>query len=315
MRLPGGPEDSSLGIRLSGVDALSAAVEVDIRNLPALLMRYKEQSELSEYRNGGFAFVDFMQAVAATGLRNELNTLLLTMLQNNGAAEAQCERPFGFSMVIPTIIDFSTTDGFRYSTNIKRHPLRHDINVNSFLTHKLDGRDAKSRELGTRRAVYGFSGTQQITQTWSALECLTGELEHLGKRYVLNSRNWYRVDSDYVKDLDNYIATIPKYGLKLPQYSGGTEKDYNIGVARNFADIYNFDRRLIHPVSKQSIEYCDLYTESQGYRDLIHIKHGTSSAVLSHLFPQGTTSSEVSADYDVCRDQAAKMVDDSLRNF
>jgi uncharacterized protein (TIGR04141 family) len=56
------------------------------------------------------------------------------------------------------------------------------------------------------------------------------------------------------------------------------------------------------------MEYCDLYTETLDFRDLIHVKHGTSSAVLSHLFSQGTTSAEACLDYAICREQADELV-------
>ncbi|MGB7207894.1 MAG: TIGR04141 family sporadically distributed protein [Pyrinomonadaceae bacterium] len=311
----GTPEDDpTLGKRLSGIDALSAYVEVDLESLPDLLRRYFTKSEEIAYRERGFGFVDHMRAVTTSVLKNELNEILLQKL--NGRMDDLRNRragAFEFELIIPEVINFTRTNGFRYSNNVKRYPIRHDISLNTFLSYKMERGPIVDMESLRRSPVYGFNGEIELTDTWSAFKCIVGDMEHNGWKYVLNDGNWYRVNQDYVAELNLFIEEqIPVYEHAFPLYNGGTEQTYNKNVANTTDGFSNFDGKLIHPVSGQKYEYCDLYTETLGFRDIIHIKHGTSSAVLSHLFSQGTVSAELCSDHDVCFNRAKEMVEDAL---
>ncbi len=309
----GTPEaDRSLGKRLSGVDSLSATVDVDLRSLPNLLRKYLEQSNATRYKEK-FEFVDHMSAVTSGELKDQLNTALIRLLNERGEMLRKNRiSPFGFELAIPEVIDFSRTLEFGYSHDRTRTPVRHDIGIDTFIAHRMAKELPNNIEQLKRSAVYGFDEFGLVSGSWSVFECLSGEINHNGEHFVLSDRNWYRIEKDFVKQLDSDINAIPKYEAKLPAYEGGIELAYNKGVAKELGGFHCFDQQLIHPVSRQKIEYCDLYTETFGFRDAIHVKHGTSSAVLSHLFAQGTTSASVCTDYEKCRLDAEKMIAEAL---
>lgn len=301
-----------LGIRLSGVDALTATVRVELDGLPELLRRYLAQSKLTVYRERGFAFVDHMRAVTKLDLRAALDQLLVDQLETGLEELRHHITPrFTFELIIPDVIDFADTQIFSYSRDIRRVPVRHDVSLTTFLTHRTAGWNPTSESL-RRAPVYAFSGDGQLTHTWQAYKCLVGDLQHNGSHYVLNDGNWYEIGHDYIADIDNKVAGIPRYEQEFPLYSGGGEAAYNANIAATIPGYFNFDRQLLHPISQQKIEFCDLYAEVHNHKDLIHVKHGTSSAVLSHLFAQGTVASEVCADFEVCKNQSEDMIRNAI---
>jgi uncharacterized protein (TIGR04141 family) len=307
-------DEQSFGQRISGVDALAAVVQVDLAGLPALLGRYLKQAGLEDYKKH-FAFVDQMRAVSTKRIKDALNELLVSYLNDRieQLKKRIAKKDFPFELVVPEVLDWSYTNAFAYGLNRAKEPARHDISIDTFLAH-YSGKNGRSVNYDSlkRSPIYALDGSGFETHTWSAYKCLVGDMSLEKKKYVLSDGHWYQVDSDYVAELEEFISNIPPYEQVFPSYNGGDEKDYNINVAATMKGFYNFDRQLIHPITKQSIEFCDLYTENHGYRDLIHIKHGTSSAVLSHLFAQGTTSSDLCADFSKCKDEADKMVCDAL---
>lgn len=68
------------------------------------------------------------------------------------------------------------------------------------------------------------------------------------------------------------------------------------------------DKRLVK-ADKSTFEMCDILTCD---KKLLHIKHFTSSAVLSHLFNQGLVSAECLKDKNI-RKQANKQIDGGFR--
>jgi uncharacterized protein (TIGR04141 family) len=72
----GKPTDETLGRRLAGMDALSAAVTVDLSGIPSLLERYLKQSKQTEYRRS-FPWVDQVREIGDASTVAQLDSILV----------------------------------------------------------------------------------------------------------------------------------------------------------------------------------------------------------------------------------------------
>lgn len=309
-------EEFRLGERMSGVDSLSTSVRTELSDLPSLLRQYQTQTGLETYKENGFGFVDHMRSITSKSMKDDLNNILIECL-NNRAEQIRRNilEPFDFELIIPDVLDFSRTIQFSYTESSKSMPFRHDVNINSFVEYKARGNNAITFQNLENSLVYAFTADGTKTHSWRAYKCLIGEIEKDGYKYVLNDGNWYQIGLDFAYALDRFIENIPPYEFEFPRYAGGDEAAYNETIANNVRGFVNFDRKLLHPVKGQRVEFCDLYTENYGYMDAIHVKHGTSSAVLSHLFSQGTTSAEICTSYPQTWLEAEKMIEEKIEHL
>jgi uncharacterized protein (TIGR04141 family) len=68
------------------------------------------------------------------------------------------------------------------------------------------------------------------------------------------------------------------------------EDSYNRRISQSFNRSILLDKQTVRRPNGTAIEVCDVAT---GGRQLIHVKKGTSSSSLSHLFAQGVVSAEL----------------------
>lgn len=114
-----------------------------------------------------------------------------------------------------------------------------------------------------------------------------------GATYVFCLGHWYRVDGDYVKQINDQVGMIEDVGAKLnlPKWCTGDEGEYNkmVAAGRNWLllDKQNF---RIKGTTHQKVEIADLITEAG---DFVCVKRMESSATLSHLFSQAAVSADM----------------------
>jgi uncharacterized protein (TIGR04141 family) len=67
------------------------------------------------------------------------------------------------------------------------------------------------------------------------------------------------------------------------------------------AGLYLFDKELVRFQGERGpVEFCDLLSEA---RQIVHVKRGSRSSLLSHLFMQGCVAAEAFVDYRPLRVQ------------
>ncbi|MBW8308425.1 MAG: TIGR04141 family sporadically distributed protein [Candidatus Paracaedibacteraceae bacterium] len=136
--------------------------------------------------------------------------------------------------------------------------------------------------------------TNETISEWNMYKGITFETAQKKARYVLHEGMWFMLALDYVAEIDGYIECIclpDNERLSLPA-KGPKQKEgpYNASVASNDDSFLLFDQRIVAPSTHTNatpIEVCDLLTKQ---KHLVHIKDGTDSSVLSHLFAQGSVS-------------------------
>lgn len=275
----GSPDDSGLGQRLSGMDALRACVSVDLEQLPDLLKRYQTQFHSKAYRKN-FPWVDHISEVTRPSQKEELDNLLVEQIR-----AANLERCW---MAVPEIVDWASIDGFRYSLS-KKNPKRHDIHLSDFLEEVREPATIAIKNL-RQRQVYGIGDDDRQLYQWSVYKCIYCELDVRDDSYLLSGGKWYRVTRDFVAEVNDSFDRVPRYSTVLPEYDDVSEREYNERVANGDTRRFALMDRKIISFAGGKFEFCDLYTRE---KDIIHVKRYGGSSIFSHLFAQGTTSAEL----------------------
>lgn len=297
------PASLDLGDRLTGMDAIYVLSGTTIDRLPDLLRRLNYQSRLETYKDGQFAFVDNIRPISESEKIETLDAVLFEMLQ-----EPPENRAAGLDFILPGIVDFKEIQYFAYHDYVRSPSRYHDIGINSF----LDAARANNWPLDTgslrQRPIFSVDANDEFHKLATAYRCILGEFSHEGTKYILSEGKWYAIADSFLDGVNDFVRDQPRYD-GLPVYAEGIteskyeEKDYNRDVAANGTGFLNFDRKLLRPESNQEFEFCDLYTEKDGFKDIIHVKIGKSSSALSHLFSQGTVSAETFKMFADCRRQ------------
>lgn len=198
---------------------------------------------------------------------------------------------------IPEIIDWEITEGFTFKLvksldSKKAGPIfENDLNLESWIAaRKINIEELTLTRLKSSE-IHQVGKDNQEVAAFSIYRCMNAEIEYQGSTYVLNDENWYKLQADFVLEINTYFESIQISSVQLPPYLGLTEPKYIDEVIKtNGQDFFKMDRK-VKSLRKglSSIEFCDLYSKN---KELIHIKNYKSSATLSHLFSQATVSAE-----------------------
>lgn len=284
----GTPDDEFLGRRLHGMDALRATLNITLEELPEVLAAYDRRHRSKLYRKN-FGWIDQIAEVKDAALKRTLDNKVLNHIHRE-----EFERCW---MAVPEIIDWGTFIRFRYGQR-KRNAKHHDIHLASMIQEmdeiSRDGFSAAQVDLQmlhTKR-VLCITDDDIMRESWNVYKCLYAEVDYNRNSYLLSAGKWYCVSRDFVQEVDDFFAAIPRYEVTLPEYNDDSEGAYNERVAQNNAQTYALlDRKnIMYGGGLNRVEFCDLYAQNG---DIIHVKRYGGSSVLSHLFAQGTTSGEL----------------------
>ena len=276
----GAPKNAGLGNRMTGSDALSVSVKMDLSDLPFLLNAYREMFE-AELSAGNHQWVNNISLTK--------NTATIAALEAALDARLSAGNFEGIWLSIPEIIEWTTVKGFMYTHG--KSVIHPDINLHGFCK-TVDG--PITLDMLRERTVFCADADHKRTfKSWSVYKCLYAEVEHDGSMYVLNDGKWFSIAKDFVERTDKDYANVPLSKLALPEYTGGGEGAYNESVALldpATYDLLDDKKKIMHGGGHGQVEICDLLTLN---RELIHVKMYGKSSVLSHLFAQGFVSGQL----------------------
>jgi uncharacterized protein (TIGR04141 family) len=214
----GPPEDSRLGKRLAGADALSVVVEVELASLRDKLQAYLAQYLKEDYRER-FPWVDNIREVRDPTVSDELDGELVKRIR-----ERRLERVW---LAAPELLDWRDVAGFTYGRE-QEPPYLDDINFESYLDHVRDPGEI-SPEMLRRHRVFCISvETDSPREHWSLYRCIHAEIDRRGGTYLLNAGKWYQVSNEYVRAVNEAVARIPSSNaICFPEYNDPSETDYN----------------------------------------------------------------------------------------
>jgi len=275
----GASKEPIFGSHVTGRDALTVMVDINVTGIPNILS--SALTKYSEKLPPEFEWVDNVNRV-----RDQDERDLLDLYLNDALAGAA---PANIWLGEPEIVDWETQIG--YSFDLRANTPRHVVLELSDLLEYLNQKGTQlTVDVLKAQSVHINNHEFQATKSWEAYRCLYAELSVGSEQYVLRNGSWYRINGDFVKKVDAYLASVPSSSYVFPTYSHDREDEYNKHVATvdpSFAVMDKKNTTIGGPYDK--IEFCDLI---QNASTLVHVKYYRSSATLSHLFAQGNVASE-----------------------
>lgn len=284
----GQPYDPRWGQRVQGGDALVLNLSVGVGELGKLCRDIEKVSRRDDYR-AKFAWIDNIQPVSDPRLKERIENEIIALLK---AKELS-----GIGLTPPEILDWSTVSGFRYHFDRKdtqggvRHP---DLRIEDYVRGLERTLQLPSIDLDylRRSQIYPCDVNGDVSARWPVWRCLVAELEVDGESYILDEGELFRVNGDYLTDLDQFLQAIPPASCVLPATTVTESEDqYNKSVAKALGYLLLDKQNVVAVPGKTTpIEVCDLLSSD---RHLVHVKRHLSSSTLSHLFAQGLVSAEL----------------------
>lgn len=275
-------------------DTLTVAVRVRLRSVPVLLERYLNVFAQRKYLNH-FPWIDKLAEVTSRDQIKELEARTNVALSMGGHS--------GFSLVVPEIVDWEEIGGFSY----KEHPAQDEVysglDLNSF---EAMGGGVLSVERMRRRQVYALNSSKTASKKrWQSYKCLYGEIQQGDDVFVLSGGKWYRVQANFVQQVNQEVTELLDYTLGLPPYVTAdvtSQPGYMVTLKENCYcqiavrgrgdDWKLIDRsKIFHGGGKSQIEFCDIVRKEGDGANFIFVKRYLGSkggpGLLSHLFAQG----------------------------
>ncbi|MBX3474224.1 MAG: TIGR04141 family sporadically distributed protein [Planctomycetes bacterium] len=279
----GEPLDSTLGKTITGKDSLKLSLPVNLDGLRGLLEKLLLQFNDDAYKKV-FPWIDHLQEVRDATIISKLDEALLTQIGGE-----DFDRTW---LSVPDILDWVDIDGFRYQRPKQGEP-HADIAWESYLEFLKTTDDDILLATLKKHTVYAISqSTGQVKEQWPVYKCVYGEIEFGDHTYALTGGKWFRIDVDYLEEIDAALEQIPTATIVLPDYAEKNEAEYNNKVQQTDKNYFALmdKKNISYGGGSSKIEFCDLYTKD---RKLIHVKRYGGSSVLSHLFSQGLVSARL----------------------
>lgn len=266
---------------VSGSDSVSLYTDISLNLIPQIADRL-----WSAYNDDGYKtkypWIDYIVPVRDKSVISDLDNLILEKINNKDYNEVWAAPP--------ALIEYTNFSGFCYKRSSGRSSktTEPDLDLSSCLkAKKAEGSITLSQLKATK--VYLYSADYQELDAWPLYICLNGEIEYKNDLYLLSEGDWYQVERDFCRQINQYFENFPHSNISFPNYSGKHEDQYLIEIS-NTESFHLMDRKLVKPANASSpIEFCDLLTDTH---DMIHVKKYSSSSVLSHLFSQAYVSAE-----------------------
>ena len=268
---------------ITGGDLLNVCVPVNYENIDEFLIKCYEKYKLNNYKKD-FAWLDNIKEVKQKNLKNKLDEELTKIINRQ-----EFDRVWA---AVPENIEWEKVKEFRYKLDSEG---KDDIEIidilNLYINQTISNVDALKR-----KRVYAISlETEDSINDWSLYNCIIAEIDYEKSTYCLTYGKWYKVNDDFVKEINDYYNDIVIVTHKYPNNPNYKEGKYNELLSETLKDSILMDKETvkINGMGRSSIEVCDVLTRNQ---ELIHVKKNGGSSYLSHLFNQASVSGEMLLD-------------------
>jgi uncharacterized protein (TIGR04141 family) len=282
--LEGSPSEQVFGKTIRG--SVSLRLSIHFPSMPDVLSRVAVHFASIAYKRR-WPGIDNVSPISEDALITQLDSLLdADIISGKARAEA--------ALFTPAFMrgDISQADSCAIGTHSSgqaRSPYLLYSSWESFL-----GKKKKAPSLAEAKAtpVHLFDETDERIERRSVYECLTHEVTHQRKQYVLSSGIWHHADADFMEQVEDFLRTIKSSPVKLPAWNG-TDKEgkYNLDCCRK-GDMLHFDAKNIHFGGKQSkFEFCDFMHPTE--KMLFFVKIASKASGCSHLVEQVRRTDEL----------------------
>lgn len=282
-----GSKFEAFGKTVTGKDALSVSIKVDLLGIKDFLITCHERYLSDDYKKD-FGWIDQIAEIKDPKLNAELNNKLLENIKNKNFEKTW--------IAVPELVNWEDVSGFAYK-NENSINKKDDIFFSDFV-ETLDKAEKENPTLETLKnnEVYCFStSSDELKHCWKIYNCIYCEISDKEKKktYLLSNGKWYEIEKDFSEEVNKDYEELRKAGstITLPKYNHKNENEYNKEITKDNGDLCCMDRKNIsHGGGHSKIEFCDIFTKD---KKIIHVKHYAGSSVLSHLFAQGVVSGEL----------------------
>lgn len=275
--ITGQSQDPKFGKIVTGKEAISISAKVDISNLKQTLTHYLDHFYKSDYK-ANFGWVDQIKEVKSPEILEGLNALLVKGILNNDGL---------VWLAVPEIIDWTGIRGFKFFT-AKKYPLHEELLIADLLEEYTIPEDTDIDDL--KLIPITAWGENDVLHKWNLYSCLNAEIDLKGKKYFLSNAKWYEIDQNFVNLVNREFDKIEFSTIALPDYDHEDENAYNIHAAETLDALCLDAQNIPYGGGHSKIEFCDILTKD---KNMIHVKKYGGSAVLSHLFAQGSVSAQL----------------------
>ena len=278
----GEAEEHDIFSRITGSTSVQVTTELALGDLGEILSDLLDAYTDDAYRDH-FPWVDNVREVDPA-VHAELDQLLIDAIHGGDLA--------GAYLSAPEIVDWESIHRFSYTHAGDIVYL--ELSLTDYL-HVLEEHDidADINALKRHRVRVQYTGDETIHEKWSIYECLVWETTLGNRRFVLLDGLWFQIAPQYAEAVSDYVTSITSADIPFEDApEGQNEGQYNAAVEVQDPDNFALlDREPFVPTGAASpIEFCDLFSTG-GH--LIHVKKRSSSGTLSHLFSQGSVSSDL----------------------
>lgn len=276
-----------LGARWSN---LIVAARVEIDDLPTLggnlLKSYRKKALPEEY-----AWIDNVRRVSDPSVIESLDVELESRVNNN--------KLDGIRLAMPEIVGSTVgIDAKLFEATKEAEDFTSDFA--GYLSKRKRQVEWKVQSARTSQKVYLIeSGSEKEREHTSLYRCIIAEFDHNGDRYLLADGEWFRLNADFVREVNDAMIKIPILTHGLPAWNDGeVEGDWNARACQSWNAAALLDKSNIsHGGGRSRIEPADIVTTARVFG---HAKRrDKSSSGLSHLFAQGVVAGRL-----ICQDQA-----------
>lgn len=301
-KVVGSPQNEALGTRLTGRESLSLTIPVNVADLADVARKLIFLFGDDNYKER-FGWIDQVQPVRDPEDVARLDGGLMGALEDFDAGHDV------LYLAPPEILEWEDVEFFRYTSQGRRDKREfQELELDDYLS-TFEGRRKslalealKGDKVQIKRA--GFSDPMGLASVYRSI---VFETTLNDQRYVLLAGDWWKIDRDFVEEVEGQLGQIPVSNLEFPSPEHGEhEKDYLVRSVDGLRGSILLDQRNVwYGGGRSQIEVCDILTEEGTF---IHAKARGRSSTLSHLWSQGTVSAEAFASEEAFREKARDLL-------
>jgi len=294
----GRPYDDAWGPLVTGVDAINLRKPVALASLAKLIKDLEAVFRSRDYKER-FGWIDKVTVITDPTLIRNLEDEVANSLRSGSVNN--------LDLALPEIIDWRDVEAFSFGpVSEKPHPDLALADLIADLTAARKLAKLEFRHLKERFRLATVDAAGRALHEWPVSRCLSGEVSHGGKTYLVNDGEFLAIEAAFIAALDKEIDNVPATNLSLPASTKGEAEDtWNRKTAKQISGLL-LDKKLVKIARSTSpIELCDVLV---GDAVLVHAKRKFGSSDLSHLFAQGSVVGDLLVTSEEFRVEARALI-------
>lgn len=286
--ITGIPKSNVFAKQLTGKHSLIINCEIDNNQISKKCEEIYEAYENENYKKH-FGWIDNIQYIEDKDEIKKLNEVLFEDIKNCLANKVESNLLY---LSFPDMVDYGNFGMIKFAGFRSREKFE-TLDIQDYIGElkRLDFEIFSMDDI-KKHKVCEIGDDDNCIHEWNLFDCIVYEVSKEANRYILCDGQWYKINTNFVEEIQKYIQENINQISILPQaYKDENETKYNSRLEQeNKTNLVCMDKKLFKGSKWNSaIEACDFFSSNLQF---IHIKNETSSSKLSHLFNQGLVSAE-----------------------